>query len=421
MSEINALDTYTSPSDELDLLAAILTGANPLDIDITAEEFDEPRCAAVWRAACAVAETGGNVNPSTVRIALGPDGDRASVWLADVFARFALPADAPLYAAQVRKAHRVRRLQELAVGISQRAMSDDPDPDRIIDWVREAIDIPGGSLDDVRHIAQVLPDVIDEIEKGVPPGLSSPWFDVNRLLNGIAPSRFYLFAARPGVGKSLALQNLAVHWAGRHKQNVLFMSLEMEDSEISKRMLAQLSEIELNTLNDAQLNDSQWQRLGRAATDLAGRGIYLSVTAGQTMEAIRTKARDIHRRHGLGLLVVDYLQLVEPRNRRAPRHEQVGEISRGLKLLAKDLGIPVVAAAQLRRFDGEDREPRLSDLRESGSLEQDADAVILLHIPDRDVEWEGEMIIAKARNGTRGKVPVYLETKYAAIHNDRKG
>lgn len=409
--------TPTAPQDELDLLACILGGWSPLDVDLTEADFDQPKHAATWRAMLAVAEQGGQPNPTAVRLALGSAGDNAAGWLLDVFGRPVVPTNAPQLAERVRRAAQLRDLQDLARGLMQRAAADDAQPGEITDWARRKLDAPVGTVRDTETIGDALARVIDQIETGQQSGLSTPWPDLDRLIHGLAQDRLYVVAARPGVGKSILGQNLAWHWARKHKLPTYFASLEMAVDELVTRTVAQAAKVNLSDLMAGQVDDRGWDKINHASPALTDARIHICADPGQTLDTIRAGARRLQRREGLGLVVVDYLQLMTPRDRRMPREQQVAEASRGLKLLAKELHVPVVAMSQVRRLnDGEkNRAPSLSDLRESGAIEQDADAVLILHIPDADDLTGAELHVAKARAGQRDRIDVQMLTHWATI------
>lgn len=409
--------TPTAPQDELDLLACILGGWSPLDVDLTEADFDQPKHAATWRAMLAVAEQGGQPNPAAVRLALGSAGDNAAGWLLDVFGRPVVPTNAPQLAERVRRAAQLRDLQDLARGLMQRAAADDAQPGEITDWARRKLDAPVGTVRDTETIGDALARVIDQIETGQQSGLSTPWPDLDRLIHGLAQDRLYVVAARPGVGKSILGQNLAWHWARKHKLPTYFASLEMAVDELVTRTVAQAAKVNLSDLMAGQVDDRGWDKINHASPALTDARIHICADPGQTLDTIRAGARRLQRREGLGLVVVDYLQLMTPRDRRMPREQQVAEASRGLKLLAKELHVPVVAMSQVRRLnDGEkNRAPSLSDLRESGAIEQDADAVLILHIPDADDLTGAELHVAKARAGQRDRINVQMLTHWATI------
>ena len=407
--------------DELDLIACCLAGYHAADIDITADDFDEPKHASVWQAIVTVADAGNRPDPVSVRLALGPHGDAAAVWLSEVFHRPVVPSNAPALADRIRRAALLRDLADMGRGLINEATQPSADPALIVERYRSRLDRPVGNIKATESLADVLPQVIDQLDKGVPTGLSTPWPDLDHLIHGLGKDRLYIVAARPGVGKTLIGQNLAMHWAQKHHLPVFFASMEMASVELGTRVLAQASHVDLTAMQEARVSELQWQAIHRGLPAALEAPVHICGDGMQTVDSIRANAREIQRRHGLGLIVVDYLQIVTPRNERLPREQQVADTSRRLKLLAKELHVPVVAMTQVKRpptAEGEKgpRRPTMSDLRESGAIEQDADVVMILHIPDeKNAQHAAELYVAKARAGTRGVVHLTMRTTWASI------
>lgn len=407
----------SADNDELDLIACCLNGWDPADVDLTADAFRDPRHEATWRAACNVATAGNAVNPSSVRMALGPSGDKAASWLLEVYGRPIVPSNAPALAARVRRAADLRALIGLGRRILQEASQDGADPERVIDLLRKAADEPMGTARTTETVADAVPRVVDQIQRGLAAGLSTPWPDLDRKIHGLAENRLYIVAARPGVGKSLLGQGLAMHWAQRHGLPTYFASLEMATDELTMRALAQASRVDLDHMLSGDMSERLWSQLGAKIPIHGADLVHVCDDPGQTLDSIRNGARQLKRREGLGLIVVDYLQLMTPTDKRANREQQVAAVSRGLKLLAKELHVPVVAMSQVRRLaEGErNKRPTMSDLRESGAIEQDADAVLILHIPEPARPSEGELYVAKARAGRKGGIPLQMLTSWASV------
>ena len=406
---------HAATNDELDLIACCLNGWHPADVDITADEFHEPRHAATWTAILTASETG-MVSVDSVRLALGPAGDKAAVWLFDLWSRPVVAANAPALAERIRTAAQIRDLDNLAIRIKQATSGPMPDPAAIAESIRQHLDRPFGTVRDVETIAEALPRVIDQLQSGEPAGLSTPWPDLDGHIHGLAPSRLYVVAGRPGGGKSLLGQNLAAWWSQVHRLPTYFASMEMTTDELTSRSIAQAGQLDLDTIQSRDLREPHWAKVATAQKVLMDSLVHVCPNPTQTIESIRSGARDLKRRKGLGLIVVDYLQIITPRDRRIPREQQVAEYSRGLKVLAKELDVPVVALSQLRRLNdenGKPRRPTMSDLRESGAIEQDADAVLLLHQAER--EQPAELLVAKARAGRTGTVPLTMQTHWATI------
>lgn len=407
----------SADNDELDLIACVLNGWDPTDVDLKPDAFRDPKHEAAWRAACTVAQAGNSVNPTTVRMALGAAGDKAAPWLLEVYGRPVVPSNAPALAARVRRGAELRALVALGRRILQQASADGAEPDAVLDLIRQAADEPMGTVRDMETVADAIPRVVDQIQRGTASGLSTPWPDLDRKIHGLADDRLYIVAARPGVGKSLLGQALAMHWAQRHGLPTYFASLEMSTEELTMRALAQASRVDLDNLLSGDMSERLWAQLGAKIPVHGADLVHVCSDPGQTLDSIRNGARQLQRRHGLGLIVVDYLQLVTPADRRANREQQVAALSRGLKLLAKELHVPVVAMSQVRRqAEGErNKRPTMNDLRESGAIEQDADAVLILHIPDQTRQDEGELFVAKARAGRRGGIPLQMLTSWASV------
>ena len=264
---------------------------------------------------------------------------------------------------------------------------------------------------EVQHIGTVLSGVYDRVELhsqqsgeifGVPSGLTN----LDRLLGGFQRSDLIIVAARPGIGKTGFMLSAAKNAAEKHGKHVAFFSLEMSNEQLVQRLIAQETEIDTQRMRTGKINDDEWPKFIRAIEKLGKTQIFLDDTPAITPLQLRTKCRRLHLEHGLDLVIVDYLQLMSGDTRTDNRVQEVSHISRSLKVLARELDVPVLAAAQLSRAveQRSDKRPVLSDLRESGSLEQDSDIVMFIHRPDAlddDSERQNiaEMIVAKHRNG----------------------
>lgn len=247
----------------------------------------------------------------------------------------------------------------------------------------------------------------DDDENTTPKPVPTGLIDMDRLLGGgLRPGQLIVVAGRPGMGKSVFGVDVVLSAAFRHQIPAHLVSLEMSRSEIARRALAALYRIPLHHLNAGQLTDDEWVYLARNASQDTEAPLWIDDSANHTMASIAASARRMTRMHGSRLMVLDYLQLVQSTGRTENRQQEVSNLSRGLKLLAKELQIPVVVCAQLNRKaeDRSDKRPQLSDLRESGAIEQDADVVILLHRDDYYEKESGrageaDLIVAKHRNG----------------------
>jgi replicative DNA helicase len=242
-------------------------------------------------------------------------------------------------------------------------------------------------------------------------GLPTGYVDLDNITAGLQESELIIVAARPSVGKTALTLNLMRNIAVDHGFPVFFASLEQSRIELAERLLCSEAKVDGQKLRKGHLSTDEHKKIIAAGNRLSEAKIFLDDSPGQNMIRIAANARRLKLRHGIKLVVIDYLQLVEPENRKDNRQEQVAVISRKMKFLAKELRIPVIACAQLNRGveNRLEAEPRLADLRESGSIEQDADTVMLLHRPKDpqtglDADGVLEIIIGKQRNGPTGKI-----------------
>jgi replicative DNA helicase len=254
-------------------------------------------------------------------------------------------------------------------------------------------------------------------------GLSTGFVDLDEKTAGLQNSDLVILAARPSVGKTAMALNLARHMAVEEKLPIFFVSLEQTRIELAERMLCCQARVDSHKLRKGHLASDEMQRLIEAGGYLGKAKLFIDDTAGQGMLRIAANARRLKMRHNIRAVFIDYLQLIEPDNRRDNRQEQVSTISRRLKFLAKELDVPVVALAQVNRSseDRQDHRPRLADLRESGSIEQDADTVMMLHRPEmyEPGQHEGtvEVIIAKQRNGPTGEITLTYLKQFMRFEN----
>ena len=265
------------------------------------------------------------------------------------------------------------------------------------------------------QLGDILIDTFDRIRarlelEGTISGLSSGFTDLDEKLNGFQGSEIIILAARPSMGKTALVCNIAESVVTDSKKGCLIFSLEMSKLELAERLLCIRAKVNGHRLRAGTIDEVEHEQLMKAASELSQTPMFIDDQPGRSMPQISAVARRLQRRFGLGLIIIDYLQLIEPEDRQAPREQQIAQITRRLKFLSKELSIPVIALAQLNRGveNREDKRPRLADLRESGAIEQDADVVIFLHRPDmydpEDRKGEADLIVAKNRNGPIGTV-----------------
>ncbi len=274
---------------------------------------------------------------------------------------------------------------------------------------------------DLVSLEQILTESFDRMEElhrggGKLRGIPTGWRDLDTMTAGLQQSDLIILAARPAMGKTTLVTNLAYNVATKAKKSVLFFSLEMSKEQLVDRMLADASGVDAWNIRTGNLSDDDFEKLSHAMGEMAEAPIFIDDTPGVTVLEMRTKARREAHNNPLGLIIIDYLQLMQGSGRGdGNRVQEVSEISRGLKLIARELNVPVIALSQLSR-SVETRNPQipqLSDLRESGSIEQDADIVAFIYReayynPDTDRQNVTDLIIAKHRNGPTGKVELYF-------------
>ena len=285
---------------------------------------------------------------------------------------------------------------------------------------------------DFEPIKTVLLDTYAKIEelsknKGKIIGVPTGFHDFDQKTSGLQPSDFILVAGRPSMGKTSFVLNIAQYAAIRANVPVAIFSLEMSKDQLVQRMLSAEANVELQKIRTGDLSEEDWIKLVEAAGPLSQAPIYIDDTPGISVMEMRSKARRLKLEKGLGMIIIDYLQLMSGRGRAESRQQEISEISRSLKALARELGVPVVTLSQLSRAPEArtDHRPMLSDLRESGAIEQDADLVAFLYRdeyynPDTEKKNIAEVIIAKQRNGPTGTVELVWLGQYTKFANYEK-
>jgi replicative DNA helicase len=278
----------------------------------------------------------------------------------------------------------------------------------------------------VKEVANTVLEVLDKKrnEERLITGVPSGFLDLDRLTTGFQPSDLVVIAARPGMGKSSFMLSIALHLALNEKASLGIFSLEMSKEQLVLRMLSMISGVPLQNMRHGYLPDKDWEKVLRASLDLSSRDIYIDDNPVLTTTELRIKSRKLKKEKGVGIIFVDYLQLLKTPYRFANRQEEVAEISRNLKSLAKELEVPVVALAQLSRQveQRSDKRPQLADLRESGQIEQDADLILFIHRPEvyrknppPEEVGIAEIIVAKQRQGPTGIVKLAFDKDTTAF------
>ena len=320
------------------------------------------------------------------------------------------------YASIVRKKRLLRDLIEASSHIAELGYREQDDVEVLIDDAEQRIfSIAKDSLkQDFFPVKDAMEEAWERIERlhkgdGALRGVSTGFSGIDNFLAGLQKSDLIILAARPSLGKTSLALTIAKHVALEEKKAVGVFSLEMSREQVVDRLLASEARVDLWRLRTGHLNEEQgdFTELRNAMARLSDANLFIDDSASPTPIEIRAKARRLHAQHDLGLIVIDYLQLIRGHGRVESRVQEVSEISRSLKGLAKELNVPVLALSQLSRAieqRGGDKKPQLSDLRESGSIEQDADVVMFIYRRDQEQKAVAEILIEKHRNGPTGKV-----------------
>jgi replicative DNA helicase len=428
---------------EESLLGAMLLSSDAISIAtelLTTEDFYKPAHGQIFSAIARLYESGQPADAVTVADEL----DRAGLTSmgADPAALVALQANTPSsanalhYASIVQELAVLRRLIGASGEISDLAYSAPDDVLGVIDTAEQLILDVAERRDDkaVRPLSELLHESVDWIEergKGNITGTATGFTDLDNILLGLQPSSLTIVGARPSMGKTSFALGILTHVGAILQKPALLFSLEMSHLELSQRLLASEAKVNAQKMRTGQLGESDWQKVSRALTRLGRASIYIDDNPHLTIMDVRARARRLKKQHGeLGIVVVDYLQLMSSRVRAENRQVEVAEMSRGLKILARELSCPVLALSQLSRNleQRADKRPMLSDLRESGSLEQDADVVLFLYREeaydsDAPVDKRGlaEVLISKHRNGPTGHVNLAFLGEYARFDNLGQG
>lgn len=435
----------------LDVEKAVL-GALMIDKDAYAvvcemlhpESFYEPRNQKVYAAVRDLSMAERPVDVLTVTEQLAKNGDLEEVggpvYVAELSSRVASSANIEYHARIIAQKYLARQLISFASVIETKAFDDTTDID---DLMQEA----EGSLfelsqrnmkKDYTQIDPVIKNAVEVIQKaaankdgitGVPTG----YHKLDDITSGWQASDLVIIAGRPAMGKTSFALSMAKNIAADYKVPMAFFSLEMSNVQLVNRLISNCCEIQGKKIQNGQLQPDEWERLDKRMNDLIGAPLYVDDTPGLSVFELRTKARRLVREHGVKLIMIDYLQLMNANGMRfSSRQEEVSTISRSLKGLAKELDIPILALSQLNRGvesrEGlEGKRPQLSDLRESGAIEQDADMVLFVHRPEyyhiyqddngRDLHGMAQIIIAKHRKGATADVLLTFRGEYTRFEN----
>jgi len=354
-----------------------------------------------------------------------------SVYITDLLNSVPTSANVEYYAKIVDEKATLRKLIDAGTFIVSNSFEESENADSVLDQAEKRIfDI---ALKRVRvgfhKIDSVIKHVLDKIDslydkKEALTGTPSGFADLDKYTAGFQNADLIILAARPSVGKTALALNIAGNAAIKHKIPVAIFSLEMSKEQLAQRMLCSEAEVDAQKLKTASLSDTGWKKLTRALGRLSEAPIFIDDSPALTITEMRAKARRMKIERGLGLIIVDYMQLMRGRARSENRVQEISEIARSLKTLARELDVPVMALSQLSRAveQRNDRVPRLSDLRESGEIEQTADLVMFIHRddyynPQSERANIAEIIIAKQRNGPVGTVELVFRREITRFHS----
>jgi replicative DNA helicase len=407
-----------------DAVADVIEGLREID-------FYKPAHAKIFGAILDIYGKGEPADAITVANYLGKQGSLSNVggaaYLHTLVASVPTAANASYYSRIVTERSILRRLVDAGTRIAQMGYAGDAEVDSLVDRAQaEIYDVTSlRTSEDYMPLSDIMPGTLAEIEAiegrggqlvGVPTGFQQ----LDDITHGLHAGQLIIVAARPAIGKSTLGLDLARAASIKNNMASAIFSLEMGRNEIVMRLLSAEAQVSLGNMRAGTLSDADWGRLANKMGQVNEAPLFIDDSPNMTMMEIRAKARRLKQQYDLKLLVIDYLQLMSSGRKVESRQVEVSEFSRSLKLLAKELEIPVIAISQLNRGaeQRQDKRPMLSDLRESGSLEQDADMVILLHREDayeRESPRAGEadFILAKHRNGPTGTVTVAFQGHYS--------
>ena len=357
------------------------------------------------------------------------------VYLATLAAEVATAANVDFHARIVREKALGRRLIESATQMVDRAFEGAGDINELIDWSEQQVfSLAERQLDQgFQPLEAILGETLEQVERAhhqvsTVSGVETGFAELNQLTSGLQPGDLVILAARPSVGKTALALCMARNAAMDAGVPVAIFSLEMARMQVAQRLLCVETRLDLHKLRTGRLRDEDWMNLTRSIGRLAQAPIYIDDTAGISALEARAKARRLQREKGIGLVIIDYLQLMSSHERFGNREQEISHISRSLKALAKELNVPVLALSQLSRAveSRTDRRPQLSDLRESGSIEQDSDVVAFIYRPEiyglkgpdgGSLEGVAEIIVAKQRNGPTDSVYLTWNPECASYEN----
>jgi replicative DNA helicase len=406
------------------LVAEGAVASNVIEVHLRPEDFYRDSHRVIFRAILELMRKNEAIDPLTVSAELEERGELEKAggkpYVHQLAAAVPAAGNARHYGQLVKEQATLRRLLSVAQDIQIRVTDRRGEPQQLVeDAERMLFDVAHAEVtSDFRSIDEVLHDHLETLDKLSREGVSmtgtpSGFRDIDDITGGFQRSNLIVLAARPSMGKSALVANIAENAAVKSERPVALFSLEMSETELAQRFIASQARMSGDKLRKGQVARNDWQKVVKACDTLEKAPLWIDDSSDIDILELRAKARRLHAREkargGLGLVIVDYLQLMRPDRMNESRVEQVGQISRGLKILARELNVPVLAVSQLNRSPEQrpDKRPLLSDLRESGQIEQDADLVMFIYRDEyynRETDDPGtaEISIAKHRNGPAG-------------------
>ena len=414
-----------------------------IDQDLHAEEFYVEAHQRIYRCMMDLADSGQNVDITTLITRLNDTEQLALAGGADYVIKLSdsavSSANGIFYIDIIKERYHLRRLIETAEQIAEEGFDTGSSLDEVLDHAeKEILEVTRSRrASEFQSSKEVVSRVIKELvtlreSDNHITGVRTGYQDLDRMTNGFQRGDLIILAARPAMGKTALALNLGMYTALRNPGAVAFFSLEMPADSLMKRLLSAKSQVEGNKLRGGNITDEELNRLNEAGNELGAAKIFIDDSASIKVSQIFSKCRKLMSEHGLSLIVIDYLQLISGsgRNSGDNRQQEVSEISRNLKILAKEMNCPVIALSQLSRSveQRNDKQPMLSDLRESGAIEQDADIVMFLYREDyykkpgeqeerADVNEVVDLNLAKHRNGSVGHISLVFNKSISAFYN----
>lgn len=402
---------------------------------LTGDDFYNRQYGILFESIMELHDAGSSVDPVTLQDKLKekdvPPEVSSMEFVREIMDTLPTSANIEDYAKIVAAKATLRRLIRLNEEIANTCYAGRESLDYILDYTEKKVFqlVQKRNVEDFVPVRQIVMNAMDKIEmaarnKGNVTGIPTGFIDLDYRTAGMQPSDLILVAARPSMGKTAFELNLAQYMAFKKNLTVALFSLEMSKEQLVNRLFSQESSVDAQKLRTGQLNDQEWERLIESAGVIGKSKLIIDDTPGITIAELRTKCRKYKLEHDLSIVMIDYLQLMSGSGRTESRQQEISDISRSLKALARELNVPVIALSQLSRAVEQrpDHRPMLSDLRESGAIEQDADVVMFLYRDDyynHDSPEKGvsEIIIAKQRNGPIGTVKLAWLPEYTRFAN----